>query len=255
MLYRSPAKLNLFFKVLHKRADGYHEIRSLYQAIDLFDTLSLEKASQDRLTCTDPELPTDERNLVWRALQLFRTKASFAPVHLHLEKRIPMQAGLGGGSSNAATTLWALNRFAGEPCSLLQLQELGAQLGSDVPFFFSRGTALCTGRGEKLEEQEPLELRGVLVKPPYGLSTPTVYRETRVGELQEIKAPYFNDLEGAALRLEPRLKALKEQLLGCGFQTVCMTGSGSAFFCLGDGLIPKGALAFRAIQREKTHWF
>ena len=253
--YQSPAKINLFFKVLHKRADGYHEIESLYQAIDLFDTLHVEEDFLDRLTCTDFELPCDQTNLVWRALKLFRQFVSFPPVHLHLEKHIPMQAGLGGGSSNAATTLWALNQLAEKPCSLQQLQEMGAMLGSDVPFFLSKGSALCTGRGEKIEEKEPVHVSGVLVKPPYGLSTPCVYKETKVEELFISKDRHFNHLEPAALRLEPRLKAFKEHLLSCGFETVCMTGSGSAFFCLGKGTPPEGAIPFHSICRKSSQWY
>ena len=253
--YNSPAKINLSFQVLSKRLDGYHEIASLYQAIDLFDTLSLQQSNQDLLTCTDPELLCDETNLVWRALLLFRKHSLFPPVHLHLEKQIPMQAGLGGGSSNAATALWALNCFAGNPFSLGELRELGSALGSDVPFFLSCGTAFCTGRGEKLEERELFAVQGYLVKPPYGLSTPAVYRETRIAELKAARGRYFNDLEPAAMRLEPQLVDFKRHLFSLGFHTVCMTGSGSAFFCLGEGSSPKGAIPFKSISRSSSEWY
>ncbi|MBF8262695.1 MAG: 4-diphosphocytidyl-2-C-methyl-D-erythritol kinase [Parachlamydiales bacterium] len=243
--YLSPAKLNLFFRVLNKRPDGYHSIASIYQAIDLADHITLSDAPSDRLTCTDPNLPCDASNLAYKALQLFRSHYECPNVHIHLDKRIPMQSGLGGGSSNAATVLWALNQRAGRRASLGAIQSMGAQIGSDVAFFLSLGTAYCTGRGEILEPIRHMFIEGCLAKPSYGLSTPLVYRETKIGELDPVDPEqvlksyqagvplYFNDLEKAAFRIEPRLVHFKEQLQKNGFRYVCMTGSGTAFFCLG----------------------
>lgn len=244
MNFYSPAKLNLFFRVLSKRGDGYHEIASLFQAVDLFDRLFFERSDRDLITCTRPDIPCDASNLVHKALVLFRDRFSFhTPVHIHIEKNIPIQAGLGGGSSNAATTLWALNEWAGQPASLAELIELGALIGSDVPFFFSDGTAYCTGRGEVLVPFTlPHSLKGWIAKPTFGLSTPAVYQNTRVEEfssrdplsaLQNFPM-FFNDLEIPAFRLEPRLISLRSALLEMGFSKVVMTGSGTAFFCLGD---------------------
>ncbi|HEX2582880.1 MAG TPA: 4-(cytidine 5'-diphospho)-2-C-methyl-D-erythritol kinase [Chlamydiales bacterium] len=256
MKYLSPAKINLFFRVLGKRKDGYHEIASLYQAIDLYDELFISDSAQEALTASDPELLCDETNLVWKARRLFRAQFGGRSCHIHLEKKIPMQAGLGGGSSNAATTLWALNEQNGRPATEWQLLELAAKLGSDVPFFFSSGTAYCTGRGEKLEPYSlPAPLSGWIVKPPFGLSTPAVYQETRVSELpqrdpQDALIPY-NDLEPAAFRLEPRLFLIKRD----GFT---MTGSGTAFFTfqsekphLEEGFI----VPFRSLQRPLHSWY
>jgi len=265
MIFSSPAKINLFFRVLGKRSDGYHEIASLFQAIDLYDTLHLEPAPADSLTCTDLALPCDSSNLILKALQIFRLRF-FLPfgVKIHLEKRIPIQSGFGGGSGNAATTLWGLNELAGRPASQGQLAQMGADLGSDVPFFFSNGTAYCTGRGEILEPYElPSPLRGWFVKPPFGLSTPLVYKETRVGELlprdpRKTLADFpcfYNDLEPAALRLEPRLAGLRKELEGRGFDSVTMTGSGTAFFCFGERGDASGLIPFRSIQRQSTGWY
>ncbi len=262
--YLSPAKLNLFFRVLHKRSDGYHEIASLFQAIDLFDRLFVSEAKHDEITCTDPNIPCDASNLVYKALHLFRKHCPIGPVHIHIEKKIPIQAGLGGGSSNAATTLWALNEMAKQKMELEQLIELGASLGSDVPFFFSSGTAYCTGRGEILSPFPlPAPLEGYLAKPNYGLSTPLVYQHVFLDELPS-KDPlkslqnypeFFNDLEIPAFRLEPRLVLLHQELKRL-FKIVVMTGSGSAFFCLQGEPSPISGVRFYPFQSiQRSHWY
>lgn len=238
------------------------------QAIDLCDSLTIEDYSRDFLTCSDPELPCDESNLVMKALKQFRQHYEFPPVHIHLDKRIPMQAGLGGGSSNAATVLWALNEKIQSRASLQELSSIGAFLGSDVPFFFSLGSAYCTGRGEIVEPFSCLPMTGYLVKPAFGLATPLVYRETRISELLPINPHqardrfkssdpiFFNDLEPAAFRIKPELLQLKQQLL-LHFPLVSMSGSGTAFFCMGaDGnraRVP--LLAFRTLMRDPGCWY
>ena len=265
MKYFSPAKLNLFFRVLRKRSDGYHDIASLFQAIDLGDDLFFETSDQDRLTCSDESLPCDASNLIWKALMVFRMHYDCPPVHIHLVKKIPMQAGFGGGSSNAATTLWALNQWSHQRISSKKLQIIGAQIGSDVPFFFSTGTAYCTGRGEVVESTFLSPFSGCWAKPSFGLSTPLVYRETRLEELDPVdpkialssfftsQPQYFNDLEKAAFRIEPRLIAFKNQLLS-DFQTVVMTGSGTAFFCFGKKHQNR-SIPFHSIARSENLWY
>lgn len=146
----SPAKINLFLRVVSKEPDGYHHLSSLFQAISLGDTLIMERASTDQLTCDHSFLPTDHSNLILKAIKLFRQRTGCEQAFkVHLIKRIPIQAGLGGGSSNAATTLWGCNQLAQTNLSDSTLMEWGTELGSDVSFFFSQGTAHCTGRGEK----------------------------------------------------------------------------------------------------------
>ena len=272
MLFFSPAKINLFFRVLRKRSDGYHEIASLFQAIDLFDLIFISKDVEDSLTCSDPSLLCGHDNLVVKALHVFRKYFPFSHgVKIHLEKKIPMQSGLGGGSGNAATTLWALNELTGRRAKLHELITMGEKIGSDVPFFFSQGTAYCTGRGEHLESFDlPHPLEGWIAKPSFGLSTPCVYRETRVEELS-LQDPrdslreyprFYNDLESAAIRLEPRLQDFRSKLKQMGFETVTMTGSGTAFFCTGgcsnissqiESDLP--LIPFRSIQRSDASWY
>ncbi|MBF5058578.1 4-(cytidine 5'-diphospho)-2-C-methyl-D-erythritol kinase [Candidatus Neptunochlamydia vexilliferae] len=226
----SPAKLNLFFRVLKKRTDGFHEIASLMQAISFGDTLHFEVSDKDTFTCTDPSLPTDETNFVPRARTLFREKTSFIqPIAIHLEKKVPIEGGLGGGSSNIATTLWALNQLSGLHIDEGTLSSWAGELSSDAPFFFSWGTANVTGRGEKVEPLKPLPPQSLyLAKPKGGLSTPLVYKHCCPNDSKE-----GNDLEAAAFALRPDLGDLKRELLALGFETVTMTGSGTTFFCTG----------------------
>lgn len=250
MLLKSPAKLNLFFRVLRKREDGYHDIASLYQAISLCDAITIEKDTIDRLQCNHPQVPLDETNLILRAANLFRKKTGIKQhFSFELDKKIPLEAGLGGGSSNAATALWAMSQITGLQVDFQTLAKWGAELGSDVPFFFSGGTCYSEGRGEKISPLKPFcsSKKVWIAKPKEGLSTPLVYKHLRLEllqkrNLQEIlqshlctKQPmYFNDLENSAFHLLPLLSSLKRNLLHLGFREVTMTGSGTAFFCFGE---------------------
>ncbi|MDE3056272.1 MAG: 4-(cytidine 5'-diphospho)-2-C-methyl-D-erythritol kinase [Verrucomicrobiota bacterium] len=256
MKLASPAKINLFFRVLSKRADGYHEIETLLQAIDLFDTLLIEPHSKDLFSCSDPRLPLDETNLVIRALSLFRKRYSFdMPLRIHLEKRIPMEAGLGGGSGNAATLLWGINLLAGRVATSLELSALGAELGSDVPFFFSTGTAYCSGRGEHVASLAAMRGEGWLAIPPFRLSTRQVYETLRIDAL-DMQNVWRNDLESAAFSLAPKLSLFKDWLNGFRFDRVAMTGSGSAFFCFGPSRrLDSSFIPFRFAQRSPEGWY
>lgn len=251
----SPAKINLFFRVLYKRDDGFHEIASLYQAIDLGDHLHIRRALEDRFTCSDATLAMCDKNLVVKALYLFREITGILdPVNIHLDKKIPREAGLGGGSSNAATTLLALYELFELTPSMSDLRQHGATLGSDVPFFFSSGTSYCTGRGEKLEDvslrESFYETSIWIAKPFLGLSTPEVYKackpssllprdpRTSLDSFLSSQPLFYNDLEEAAFSVCPQLKNFKNTLLACGFDQVVMSGSGSSFFCLGSAEPP-----------------
>lgn len=248
---QSPAKINLFLRILGKRSDGYHELASLFQAIDLCDTIEMCFANHDRFTCTDPNLPLDSSNLVQKAIQLFRKKTGLsAPLQVHLIKRIPKEAGLGGGSSNAATILWGLNQLQGNPASLQELISWASEVGSDVPFFLSEGTAYCTGRGEKIRFLPPLPEQTLwIVKPPRGLATKQIYETLQVRQLENRDPEkilkgflagnygYINDLEIPAFSLWPGLSQIKQRLKDAGFDQVIMTGSGSALYCIGPGKV------------------
>jgi 4-diphosphocytidyl-2-C-methyl-D-erythritol kinase len=242
ILFSSPAKVNLFFQVLNRRADGYHEIFSLYQTITLKDQLWISLSSQDQLTCTDPHLACDGSNLIIKAILKYREKTGFtSPVSIHLEKKIPIQSGLGGGSGNAATTLFALNTLNPYPVSEQELCAWAGEFSSDAPFFFSTGTAYCKGKGEIIESLPPPEpLQLWIAKPQEGLSTPAVYRAVSLDALPK-RSPddaYFNDLEIPAFQLLPKLSSTRDQLYALGFTTVVMTGSGTAFFCIGSVASP-----------------
>lgn len=257
----SPAKINLFLKIVGKRPDGYHELSSLFQTISLGDTLDIEFNEEDLFTCNDPSLPTDGSNLVSKAIQLYRKKTgASAKFKVHLNKCIPSQAGLGGGSSNAATVLWAINQMMGAPATTKELQIWAAEIGSDVPFFFSLGTAHCTGRGEHVCNLPTFSSRACLiVKPQIGSSTPEVYRRLKLESLQSPQSDYFNDLEQPAFEVSSTLRELKNGLLKGGFETVLMTGSGSAFFCLGSGCLPPDPDLFSHlatfINRSPLTWY
>ena len=269
----SPAKLNLFFRVLAKRSDGFHEIASLFQAINLADEISFRLCGEDHFTCTLPSLENPE-NLVVKARDLFRLKSKRNfHVAIQLNKKIPIRAGLGAGSSNAATTLWGINQLLGFPFSVQTLKLWAEKLGADVSFFLSKGSAYCTGKGEILQETIlPSPITGFVAKPNFDLCTSLVYQHVHMHLLKNeidpqealesflfCKPKFFNDLEKAAFHLRPQMHKIKLDLQNLGFHTVLMTGSGSSFFCLGDLKKPKLAnvcfFPFVSIQRNSNTWY
>ncbi len=248
MLVRSYAKINLFLKITGKRSDGYHDLISRFQTIDLHDELYVDRSPFDHFSLSDPTLPLDERNLVIRARDLFRKETGYIELlSIRLEKRIPTEAGLGGGSSNAAAMLRAMNVMSGKN---IDLHPLASELGSDVNFFLVGGTALCRGRGEIVEPEPDLPKQDYwIIKPNFGCPTKLVY--------QNLRAPYAdeeNQLEAAAFIVEPRLKVIKDELKAQGFQNVTLCGSGSSFFCTGEHMpkvgIPSVLLKCSSLSRK-----
>ena len=260
----SPAKINIFLRVERRRDDGFHDLASLFHVIDLGDDMDIcllpDDASKDELTCNVPDVPVDESNLVIKAAELFRQKTGLNPhFRVHLQKRVPHGAGMGGGSGNAATMLWAANQLCGKPASTDNLLEWSGEIGSDISVFFSQGAAYCTGRGEIVENVEPplpLDTPMLLVKPPIGLSTPQIFKaldldRRSTADPKEILAELssgnaitpnmvVNDLEQPAFDTLPALKALKDRLQKEGnFDVVFMTGSGSTLVCLGNDDVPE----------------
>ncbi len=244
----APAKVNLTLEVLGRRDDGYHEICSVMQALSLADRLRFELSDDLRLRCAEPSLE-DTSNLVWRAAELLRRHAGIrrgATIVLH--KRIPVAAGLGGGSADAAATLRALAALWDLPLSLEALVDLGAQLGSDVPFFLGPSAcALVGGRGERVWPLPPLPARWVvLLKPPAGIAAGDVYRAfpparwadgrrtqrwLAAATAGDLPAP-FNDLEPVALEVAPAAAAARDALLAAGAPHAVLSGSGSTYFAL-----------------------
>ncbi|MFI0434984.1 MAG: 4-(cytidine 5'-diphospho)-2-C-methyl-D-erythritol kinase [Parachlamydiaceae bacterium] len=270
----SPAKVNLFLRILSKRNDGYHNLSSVFQAVSLGDVLNVSLHHKDELTCDNPSLPVDGSNLVLKAVQLFRNKTGLKLYFkVQLNKKIPFQAGLGGGSSNAATMLWACNQLAKTFIPSAILQQWSGEIGSDVPFFFSLGTAHCTGRGECVHDLPFLGDQSLFIlKPQGGLSTPEVFRRLSVNHpvCEQVNRTdvetfltgsfsYFNDLEKAAFEINPELLKLKLLLLEQGFKHVVMSGSGSSFFCLGEAALPKLSnvtiFSTRFINRSASNWY
>lgn len=252
-----------------RRDDGYHNLASLFQAIDLGDHLTIKIASQDRLHCNCSHIPLDRTNLVWKAVDLFKKKSGIsAYFDITLFKNIPSQAGLGGGSSNGATTLWGLNTLFGSPASVEELRTWSAEIGSDLPFFFSEGTAYCTGRGEHVKTLSPLKGQGWIVKPKEGLSTQEIFRRLSLKNCSQIDPEIFldsfftphpkshNDLEEPAFEALPFLKSLKESLLASG-STAIMSGSGTAFFCVGNKpIVPEIEVnPVQFIHRSFKSWY
>jgi 4-diphosphocytidyl-2-C-methyl-D-erythritol kinase len=248
----APAKVNLFLEVLGRRADGYHDLATLMVAVSLYDTLELRDvpASEVRLHCDRPELSTGPDNLVHRAAELVRRVAGVrGGVEITLRKRIPLAAGLAGGSSDAAATLAGLNRLWRLGWGNAELARLGAELGSDVSFFFSAPAAWCTGRGEIVEPValgRPLDL--VLAGPPVGLATSAVFRAltvpsvprdgaamcraVRAGDLEEVGRLLFNRLGPPAEGLCPAVARWRARLADQGPLGALMSGSGSTVFAL-----------------------
>ncbi len=254
----SPAKLNLFLRVLHKEKSGFHSIASLIQAIDLGDRLDFTRNHCDALVQeSGPPVSLDGDNLISRAAALFRKKSGVDDLFIlcRFTKSIPLQGGLGGGSSNAATALYACNELSGRPCSIAQLQDWGGELGADVPFFFSSGSAYCSGRGEEIEEvtypvDEIFSMPCYLAQPSFGLSTPAIYAASLPGSLPSRdprrslaqfmhgEFDFYNDLEDAACRYSPNCLYYLKTLRESGFSHVSLTGSGPCAFCFGRETAP-----------------
>jgi len=255
----SPCKVNLLLNILGRRADGFHELETVMQPVNFCDRLAFEKSGGAvELSCSNSHLPVDARNLVHRAATGFLQAAKISGgVRIHLEKIIPLAAGLGGGSGNAATTLLALNELFGQPLAAAKLTELASALGSDVPFFLQSRPALATGRGEQIQ---PLDffpaLQGkafLLIHPGFGISTPWAYQNLArfpaalngrpgraaklVAKLQSNDWPavadgFYNSLEAPVLEKYPVLALFQEFLRAHGALAALMSGSGSTTFAI-----------------------
>ncbi|CAM4492408.1 4-(cytidine 5'-diphospho)-2-C-methyl-D-erythritol kinase [Paenibacillus typhae] len=257
MYEKAPAKINLMLDVLRKRADGFHEVEMIMTMVDLADRLELSELKRDSIIISSQAgyIPLDEKNLAFQAARLIKDRYNVkSGVHIHLDKRIPVAAGLAGGSSDAAATLRGLNRLWRLNIPAEELQELGAELGSDVPFCVTGGTALATGRGEKLTPiPNPPQCWVILAKPPINVSTAEVYGSVRANQIavhpsasrmqEAIEAGDFgavcarlgNVLEDVTLKLHPEVQQLKEAMVKLGADGVLMSGSGPTVF----GLVSK----------------
>jgi len=226
------AKTNLRLEVFGKRADGFHEIDTVFQTIDLTDRLEVTGALEGvRLECSEPSIPSDARNLVVRAAEALRSRYGVsAGARIRLEKNIPAGGGLGGGSSDAAVALLLLARLWEVPADVAALSAIGAELGSDVPFFFTGGTARGRGRGEIVEPlPDPPARALVLVIPPFPISTADVYSRWRPGESPAAAGPVFgpNSLASAVLAVNPEMDRHR-RAVSRNYPDSQISGSGSS---------------------------
>jgi len=273
----SPCKVNLILNILGRRPDGYHELETIMQPVRLCDHLAFARAGTGiELTCSEPSLPVDGRNLVHRAAAAFLAAAAIGDgVKIHLEKKIPMAAGLGGGSGNAAVTLLGLNELFGRPLDGEKLHELAAALGSDINFFLQDHPALATGRGEKVQSLADFPaLTGkafFLIHPGFGISTPWAYQNLarfpealngRPGRAQQLvtalqandwnaaRADFYNSLEAPALEKYPVLEVFQKFLREFGALVTLMSGSGSTTFA-----VMENAAAAESVREQFLAFF
>ena len=264
----TPAKINLFLKILGMRSDGYHDIFSLVQTVDLYDTLTISEIDSGTALIGDTaNVPLDSSNIIWKAVELLRRQTSFAHgIQINLTKRIPVGAGLGGGSSDAAATLKGVNQLLDLNLSRQQLQQMGATLGSDVPFFFSTGSAIISGRGEIVEEVKiASDYVVLLVVPDFAISTAEAYAKVRISLTNSPMRPTFirkrlsaellplldqvgNDFETLVTDGQPAVASCMQLLREAGARVVALSGSGSAFFGLFDR-VPDPSLATMISER------
>lgn len=268
--YPAFAKINLFLKVLGRRPDGYHELLTLFQTISLADQLSFERLDTPdvRLTCSRPDLAVDETNLVLRAArELQRVTGCTAGARIHLEKNIPLGAGLGGGSSDAATTLMALQRLWEVSLPAVELHTIAAGLGADVPFFLVGGTAAGTGRGDLIESVPDFEWPYLLLANP-GVEVPTgkIFRLLKVeltspDSVRILPAYFFqppsylpslyNTLEEIVFQEFPIVARVWQEISSSGALSARMSGSGATVF----GVFPdRETLETAQRQLQAHHW-
>jgi 4-diphosphocytidyl-2-C-methyl-D-erythritol kinase len=251
---RSYAKINWTLDVLYRRDDGYHELRTIYQTISIHDRLHLgETEGAIEISSDDERVPLDEANLAYKAAALLRREARLTRgAHIHIEKRIPVAAGLGGGSSNAAATLIGLARLWQIEPDQSMLTRLAMQLGSDVPFFLVGGTALGVGRGEEVYPIEEARCENLLMVNP-GVAVPTAGAYARLSRLtrcdadrimpftlfaakaiRELPLAASNDLEDVVAAAHPEIAEVKRRLLALGARSALMSGSGATLFAVFD---------------------
>lgn len=244
----APAKINLGLEIVRRRPDGYHDLNTLFAALDFGDDVRLASSDDHLITCSssDPSLPVDERNLAVRAAECLRVRLGIdAGLAITIEKRIPMGAGLGGGSSDAAAVLMGAPEIWGIEADPMMLAELALGLGSDVPFFLGAPVALASGRGEILASVElALPWSVLLVNPGIHVSTPEAFAAVgRNGERVptdlvdalrrgDLRGRLVNDFEAAVIALHPAIGWIKERIAAAGAELALMSGSGATVFGL-----------------------
>ena len=262
---KAPAKINLALDTLYKRKDNYHEVEMIMTTVDLADYITVTPLEKNEIVIKSNEftMPLNEKNLAYQAAQLFKQHFNIDKgVEIYIKKRIPVAAGLAGGSSNAAATLKALKELWKVDCTIDELAELGAQLGSDVPFCVYGGTALATGRGEIIQPiPSPPKCWVILIKPRIGVSTKEIYEALDANQVEHLDIEGMlkcidnkdyqgicdrlgNSLEEVTLERYPVVAEIKNKLVQFGADAVLMSGSGPTVF----GLVQNKARVSRIVN-------
>lgn len=275
---KAPAKINLTLEVMKQRQDGFHEIQSIMQAISLYDYITLQVSPSNRneitLSGTSSEIPYNEKNLAYKACDLFlaQIEGTFK-VHIHIEKNIPIEAGLAGGSADAAGVFYGLNKIFNNVFSSQELLDLCSQIGSDISFCMFGGTQLATSRGEILKKVDTPEIKALLIKPKtFGISAKEAYQKfDKLKEKSKLNATFnmimainkgeditpflVNDLERAIDKDYPQIRQLKNYMLSLGCKNAMMSGSGSTVFGILDKEIelPEGLNADCFLAESINH--
>jgi 4-diphosphocytidyl-2-C-methyl-D-erythritol kinase len=270
LIVRSYAKINWTLEVLFRREDGYHEIRTIYQTVSLYDRLSISRASSIEIACDNPRVPCDETNLAYRAAILLRQALGLsAGARIQIQKRIPVAAGLGGGSSNAAAVLIGLQRVWRAEADEKTLLQIATALGSDVPFFLLGGTALGIGRGQEVYPLAEIKCPDLLLVNP-GLEVATEFAYSKLSRLTKSDAgliiPFTqlaakgihelplvarNDLEEVVLSAYPEIAEVKRRFIELGARYALMSGSGATVF----GVFDKLEASRRALSQMRAAGF
>ncbi len=251
MIYKSPAKINLSLDVVSKRCDGYHELKMIMQTVSLYDEINIEKDDNISIDCNKKNIPLNKKNLAWKAADAFFEYTSIkGGCKIFINKNIPDGAGLGGGSSNAATVLLALNELYNTNLTDDELINIGVKIGADVPFFILKGTCLAEGIGEKLTKIENNTNPYVLIyKPQFSISTKWAYENLKldrkpvyninkiIENLKDKNYNYndiFNYLEDVSISKYPEINNIKNKMKNLGATASLMSGSGSSVFGIFD---------------------
>lgn len=270
IILKGRAKINLTLDVVGKRENGYHDLEMIMQTVNLYDTIYIRKTKTEgiRLKANYSWLPTNEKNIAYRAAALFFERSGIkGSIAIEITKRIPVAAGLAGGSTDAAATLVGLNKLYGTGYSKQELMDMGLELGADVPFCVARGTMLAEGIGEKLTRLKSMpRTHVVLVKPPVSVSTAAVYKGLNInnikthpdtkrvikdleeGNVEDIAANMANVLEEVTIPMHPVIAQIREDLVKQGAMGAMMSGSGSTVF----GLFKSRAQAAKAAEYFKV---
>lgn len=265
----APAKINLTLDILGKRPDNYHNVKMIMQAVSLYDYVTLEQTSSGGITleCSDSAIPSDESNIAYKAANAFfeRSGIQNGGLHIFIEKNIPSQAGLAGGSADGAAVLAGLNLIYNGALSDEELAKAGASVGADIPFCIIGGTALAEGTGTTLTRLEPMPECGiVIVKPPVGISTAAAYKAADSRSFipessSDVMLPLISDIYGIAENLHNDFESvaqigcneeIKRAMLECGALGACMSGSGTAVF----GIFDNEAAQSKCIEKLKSEY-